>query len=65
VRVRRFGAFEGVRADQLGETVGIMSRSFFDGAHLVDYDVMAALSELPRCFRSREATAYNPNHDVS
>src|SRR5690606_39058446 len=48
MRVRRIFALERVRADQLGEAVGLVCRCTPDLPHLDQRDVVAPLGELPR-----------------
>ena len=57
VRVRRLGALEGVRADELGEPVGLVRGGRARGAHLVEDDPVAALGELPGRLAAGEPAA--------
>ena len=59
VRVAEVFALERVRADQLGQAIGLMRRRLFDWPHLDERDLMATLSQLPCSLTSRESATYN------
>src|SRR5688500_7890975 len=53
--VGRLRALESVRADQFCQAVGFVRGGRAYRSHLVDDNVVTALSELARCFASRES----------
>jgi hypothetical protein len=52
---------ERVRADQLGQLVGLVGLRAFHAAHFVQNDGHAGIRRLPRCFRSGHAAADDMN----
>ncbi len=57
--MRGFDRFEGVAADQLGETLGLMRRRHFDRTHLVQRYTYSPLGEGPGGFTARETATYD------
>ncbi len=51
VSVRQLCALESVRADQLGQSIGLVRRRHDHRPHLVELYINPARGELPRCFR--------------
>ena len=55
--IAQFHGFEGVAADQFGQTIGLMRRGPDRGAHLVQGYPDAPLGERPRRFRAGKTSA--------